>query len=153
MILVSRSQRGKVRRKTGPVLERFELGLGISVVIRRVRPGKGLRHFQINEQLGDGFGLHGRPPVRMQSELLRLDTLPLAGGGNQNFSQLGALGFGQQPADHKAAVDIQDDVQVVMLPFGRPLKFGDVPTPQLPGTGGFQLRFGGRRVSGFRPTG
>ena len=57
------SQCTEALRETGSVLDRFELGLGISLVVRRVRPGKGLGHLQINEELDDGFGVHRWPSV------------------------------------------------------------------------------------------
>jgi hypothetical protein len=48
-----------------------------------------------------------------------------------SFCQGGGFGLGDQPADHVAAVDVDDHIQVEVGPFRRPVQLGDVPRPAL----------------------
>ena len=47
--------------------------------------------------------------------------------------------MGEHPADHVAAVDVEDHVEVEVGPLRRTQELGDVPGPDLPGRGGHQL--------------
>ena len=59
-----------------------------------------------------------------------------AGGADQLFSQTGRLLFRQQPADHQAAEDVEQDVEAVEGPQDYAPELRDVPAPELVGTGG-----------------
>ena len=63
----------------------------------------------------------------MDDQLARLDLLFLAGIGNEAFCKSGRFPARQQPSGDITAVDIEDDVQVVVGPFDRTFEFGDVP--------------------------
>jgi hypothetical protein len=113
------------------VLQGLELGFGVGIIIGNVRAGVGFSHAQVSHQQSNWFGGHRAAPVSMDGELVRLDSLPGAGFSDQFLRQAGRLPFRDQPTDHKATEDIQDDIQVVVGPFGWPQALGDVPTPQL----------------------
>ena len=49
------------------------------------------------------------------------------------LGQLCVLAFGDQPAHHQAAEDVQVPVEVEARPLGQPLEFGDIPRPDLIG--------------------
>jgi hypothetical protein len=76
----------------------------------------------------------------VDGELARCDVLLPAGVIDETLGQLGALAVSDHPTDHEAAKDIQDDVEMVEGPLGRAAQLGDVPTPQLIGRSGQQLR-------------
>ncbi len=82
---------------------------------------------QICQELSNTFGCHGRPAIRMDDELTRLDLLFLAGIGNEAFGKGGRFPARQQPSGDITAVDIEDDVQVVIRPFDGTFELGDVP--------------------------
>ena len=52
----------------------------------------------------------------MNGQLVGRDVLALATLGDQHLGQGGALLAGQEPADHIAAEDIEQDVEVVVGP-------------------------------------
>ena len=54
--------------------------------------------------------------------------------------QRGAFSIGDTPADHAAAEDVEDDVEVEVAPFGWSHQLGDVPGPHLVRT--FRQQFG-----------
>ena len=66
---------------------------------------------------------------------------------DQPLGQLSAFAAGQHPADHVAAEDVEDHVEVEVGPLRRPLQLGDVPRPDLIRRGGQQLRLGAGRVA------
>ena len=57
------------------------------------------------------------------------------------LASVGAFAGRDHPADHVAAEDVENDVEVKIGPLGGTAQFGDVPTPQPIGRGGQQLRF------------
>lgn len=63
-------------------------------------------------------------PVRMNSQLPRLDSLLAAGIGNQPFGQLRALPVGDHPADHIAAENVEDHVKIEVRPLSGPTPRG-----------------------------
>jgi hypothetical protein len=75
----------------------------------------------------------------MDGELALYDVL-LQAVFDEPLGQHGAFAVGDHPADDVAAEDIQDDIEMIGGPFHRATQFGDVPTPQLIGFGGQQLR-------------
>ena len=76
----------------------------------------------------------------MEGQLPGRNRLLGDGLGDQAFSQVGLLAVGDHPADHVAAVDVEDDVQVVVGPRGWAEQLGDVPAPDLIRRGGQELR-------------
>ena len=59
-------------------------------------------------------------------------TLCLAmASSNSGLNSSGALRIGDTPADHAAAEDVEDDVEIEVTPFGWPHQLGDVPGPDL----------------------
>ena len=82
----------------------------------------------------------------MNGELAGRDYLRAAGMFDEPLGQFGAFAMGDHPTDDVAAKNIQDDVEVVGGPFHRAAQLGDVPTPQLVGLGGQQLRLLIRRM-------
>ena len=59
---------------------------------------------------------------------------------HQSFREFGKFGAGQHPARDVAAVNIEDHIEVVVAPLFGPVEFCYVPTPNLIGLGGNQLR-------------
>src|SRR5688572_12379849 len=57
--------RPEARWKVGPVLQRFELRLGVRIVIRDVRTAVRLGDVQIDEQRGHWLGAHARAAISM----------------------------------------------------------------------------------------
>jgi hypothetical protein len=102
----------------------------------------GLGDAEVGEQEGDRLGGHGRAAVGMEGQLPGWDRLLGDGFGDQAVGQGGLLAVGDHPANHVAAVDIEDDVQVEVGPLGRSEQFGDVPAPDLIRRRGEQLRLG-----------
>ena len=101
---------------------------------------------QIGQQQRHRFGFHGRPAIGVHSELAGHDLLRAAGVLDQALGQLGTFAIGDHPTDHVTAEDIQDDVKVITGPLHRAAQLGDIPTPQLIGCGGQQLRLLIRRM-------
>jgi hypothetical protein len=120
----------------GSVLQGLEVRLAEGVVIAGVGSAVGLGDPQVGEQQGDRLGLHAGAAVGVQGELARADALFGASRADELFGQGGGRARRDHPADHVAAEDIDDHVAVEVSPLGWPLELGDVPGPQLIGTGG-----------------
>jgi len=84
----------------------------------------GLGDAEVGQQLGDDLGFHGRAAVGVERQLVCDDLLFGVRLGDQAFGQGGRLLGGDHPADDVAAEDVQDDVQIVVGPLGRPLELG-----------------------------
>src|SRR6185437_3829781 len=84
-------------------------------------------------------GAHGRTAVGMNAELAGLDVLLLASFLDELAGQSGAFAQGHHPADHVAAEDVEDDIEIKVGPLGGTAQLSDVPAPQLIGSGGQQL--------------
>jgi hypothetical protein len=82
----------------------------------------------------------------MDGQLIWLDALFGARLGDQLLGQLGAFSFGDHPAHHVAAEDVQDDIEIEVGPLARAVKLGNVPAPQLIRAGGQQFRLGVGRM-------
>ncbi len=65
---------------------------------------------------------------------------------DQPCGEAGALAVGDHPADHVAAEDVEDHVQVEVGPLDRALELGDVPGPDL-------VRLRGQRARAWRSDG
>ena len=61
--------------KFGAVLDRFELGLGVRVVVGDVRRAVGLGDPERAEQHRDTLTLHGGPAIGVNRKIDRLDAL------------------------------------------------------------------------------
>lgn len=117
----------------GTIFERFELGLGVRIVIGDVRPAVGLGDLQIDQQGGHGLAAHAGAAIGVQGKRTRRDVLFGHRLGDQVFGQLCGFTQGEHPAHHVAAEDIENHVQVVATPFGWAFEFRDVPAPDLVG--------------------
>jgi len=67
----------------------------------------------------------------MNNELIRFDSLLIAAIFDESFGQNGLLAMRNHPADHIAAENINNYVQIIIRPFGRPLDLGDILGPNL----------------------
>ena len=99
----------------------------------------GFGHAQVGQQLSDTFGGHAAAPVGMQSKLLLLDQLSVAGFAGQALGQFGRLAVSYYPTHDTTAEDVDDDVEVKIGPFGGAFELGDLPRPHLIRCGGGQL--------------
>lgn len=70
----------------------------------------------------------------MDGESSRNDALFLTRVGDQPLGQLGGFAGRHDPANHVAAEDVQDDVEVEVGPLGRPQQLRYIPCPALIGT-------------------
>src|ERR1022692_1907881 len=75
-----------------------------------------------------------RAPIGMQGEGSRKDVLLGHRIGDQLFSELSGFPVRDHPTDHVTAVDIEDDVQVIVGPFHRTPDFRDIPRPHFVGS-------------------
>jgi hypothetical protein len=96
---------------------------------------------QIGEQKGHGLGGHGGTPVGVEGELAGDDLVLGTGFGDELAGQFLALPMRHHPADDIPAEDVEDYIEVEVGPLGGAQQLGDVPTPELIGSGGQQLRF------------
>lgn len=63
----------------------------------------------------------------MNGELVRLDSLLVAGLLDQALSKRGRFPAGEHPADHIAAENVQDHIEIEVAPLDGPEKLGDIP--------------------------
>ncbi len=143
--------RAEPRGKRRPVLQGLELRFGVRVVVGDVRAGVGLGDAQVGQQQRDRLGRHGAAAVGVQAELAAGDALLGARLRDELVGQGGGLAGRDHPADRVAAVDVQDDVEVVVGPFGRAVQLGDVPGADLVRPGGRELGLDRRRVHRLAP--
>ena len=139
-------------RKVRTVLQRLELRLGIRIVIADMRAAMGLGDIQVDQQGRHRLRSHAGAAIRVQGEGTGCDVLFGDGVGDQLLGQFSALARGDHPADHVAAEDIQNHVQMEARPLARPAQLSDVPRPNFIGLQRQQLRLGVDRVGGW-PTG
>ena len=125
--------------KLRTVLERLELRFRKRIVVRHVRAAVGLGHAEVGQQQRHRFALHGRPAVRMERELARLNAVLRAGLADEALGQGGALVGREHPADHVPAEDVEDDVEIEVRPLRRTQELRDVPAPDFVRTRGQQL--------------
>ncbi len=90
----------EVSRELRAVLEGFELGLRIGVVVADVRPAMGFGDSQIGEHLCNELGFHAGSPIRMDGELSGKYRLLRAAFFNQPLGQGIEFPVGYHPADH-----------------------------------------------------
>jgi hypothetical protein len=95
---------------------------------------------QICEQQGGGFRLHRTAAIGMQGELARRHVVLGDRVIEQQLEQGGAFCIGDAPADHAAAEDVEDDVEIEVAPLAGSHQLGDVPGPHF--IGPFDQQFG-----------
>ena len=139
--------RAEAGRKVWPVLQGFEVRLGVRIVIRDVWPAVSFGDVEIDEKLGDRLRAHAGPAIGVQSQRTGHDILFIDGVGDELLGQLRGLPMSDHPADDVAAENIQNDVQVKTRPLGRPLDFGYVPTPDFIRPDREQFWLGVRRMT------
>ncbi|SPE23403.1 hypothetical protein SBA2_1230004 [Acidobacteriia bacterium SbA2] len=127
-------------REARAVFEGPKLAFRIRIVIGDMRTAVGFDDAQIGQQQSHRFGFHGRTSIGMHGELAWQNVLRVTGMLDEPFGQLGAFAVGDHPTDDVAAEDVQDDIKMISGPFHRTAQLGDVPTPQLIGLSGQQLR-------------
>ena len=112
---------------------------GVRVVVAHVRTRVALGDAEIGEQQGHRLGLHRGAAVGVEHQRPGSDSLLFDGVGDQPPGQLCRLAMGDHPTHHVAAVDVEDDVEVVVGPLRGAEQLGDVPAPSLVGSGGQEL--------------
>ena len=65
----------------------------------------------------------------MNNELIRFDILLIAAIFDEPFGQSGLLAMRNHPADHITAENINNYIQIIICPFGRPFDLG-VSSPE-----------------------
>jgi hypothetical protein len=103
---------GKAVREIRPVLQRFELRLGIRVVVRDIGPAMGLGDIQVNQQGRHRLAAHAETPIGVHCQRVRRDVVLVHRLGYQLLGQFGGFPQGNQLADDIAAENAQDDIQV-----------------------------------------
>ena len=125
--------------KRGMVLQGFELSLGKRVVIRHLRPAQRAGHAEVSEKLSGALARHWSSPIRVQGQEAGLDAMLQAALLDQPAGQGRVLPVRHHPAHDVAAVDVHDDVEVVIAPLLRPEQPRDIPGPHLVRRRGHQL--------------
>src|SRR5271170_130739 len=117
--------------KLGAVFHSAELAFRIRVVVGGVGPAVGLGYAQIGQQQSHRLGPHGRSAVGMKAKLTWLDILLFTSFFDQLARQFGALARRHHPTDDVTAEDIEDDVEIKIVPLGGAAQLGNIPTPEL----------------------
>ena len=116
------------------IFESFELSFRERIVIGDAGSGMAFGDMQIGKELGGGFGLHGGTPIGMNGELVRGNVMVRTGDGDKVLGLFSRLLVGNHPADHKAAEDVEDDVEIQIDPLGDEQQAGDIPRPDAIGS-------------------
>jgi hypothetical protein len=103
------------------VLHRLEVAFREGIVVGGVRPAVRPGDAEISEQKRRGLGSHGSTTVGMQGRLA--GRCGMLGGGviEQCREQGGAFPVGDASANDSAAEDVDNDVEVEVRPFCRPI--------------------------------
>src|SRR6266446_1549369 len=128
--------------EAGPVLHGLELGFGEGIVVGDLGTAVGLDHSEICEQQGHGLAFHGGASVGVKRELPFDDSLLVVGLADEALGQGRTLVGSHHPADHVAAEDVEDHVEVEVGPLRRTHQLGDVPAPDFVRAGGQELGLG-----------
>jgi hypothetical protein len=139
-------QTTKTVRVIRAVLHRFELSLGVGIIIGDVRTGVALAYAQVRQEKGERFAGHRTPPVSVQNQLVRGDALFGTTVGHQLFGQRSQFSVGYHVTYRVATEEVQDGVEIIGDVCHRPAQLGNVPRPDLVGCGGHQLRLGVGRM-------
>src|SRR5258706_4824669 len=127
--------------KSRSVLERLEVALDEGVVVGRVRSAERFLDAEVREHLRNRLADHRWSAIGVDREFAFVDRVLAAGLADQLARELGALAARQHPADGVATEDVEDDVEMEVVPFLGTEELGDVPRPDLVGSDREQLRF------------
>ena len=135
-VLYAVEARGEVR----PVLERLELRLRERIIVGNPRPRERRRHPEIDERFRGGLGAHWAAAIRIQRKGVARDAVFLAGLLDERAGEPRVLGASHQPpTPHVAVEDIDEHVEVEVLPLQRASQPRDVPAPHRVRRGGHEL--------------
>ncbi len=118
------------------ILQGFEVALGERVVVGGVRAVVRTGDAEIGQQQSRRLGLHRTAAIGMQRELTGRHVVFGDRVIEQRPEQRGAFGIGDAPADHAAAEDVEDHIEIEVGPLGWSHQLGDVPGPDFVGTFG-----------------
>ena len=99
------------------VFQRLEVALGERIVIRRVRTIMRAGDAKIRQQERGGFRFHRPAAIGVQRKLAGRHVVFLDRIVEQRPEQRRGFGVRDTPADHAAAVDIDDHVKVEVSPL------------------------------------
>ena len=129
----------------GPVFQRPEERLRVRVVVAHRRAAERRHHPQSLQRGEHGSALHRTAVVRVQHHLAGCDALAQADLTHHLAGQLAAFVFIDLPAHNLAAEDVEEQVQVKVVPRDQRGQVRDVPAEQLVGRRGAQrARFAAR---------
>ena len=109
------------------ILQGLEVAFGERVVVGRVRTVMRTGHTEIGEQKSRGFRRHRTTAIGMERELAGQHIVFRDRIIEQWPEQRGAFSIRHAPADHAAAEDVEDDIEIEVRPLGWPHQFGDIP--------------------------
>ena len=104
------------------VLQGLEMGFRIWVIIAYIRAAVGFGDAEVSQQVGYQLGLHTGATIGMQNQLASSNMLFFTALTNELGSQCTGLAISDHPADHVAAEDVQNHVQIKVAPGHRPLQ-------------------------------
>ena len=114
-----------------PVFDGLELCLGERVVVGDVRSTVALADAEVGKEQREGLGGHRGAAVGVDGDLARLDAFTFVGIFDQALGQFRSLARCDHPADHVAAEDVEQHVEVEVGPLLRPEQplqtIGEVP--------------------------
>jgi len=118
---------GEVHRERRAVLQGFEVGFGVGVVVGDVGSAVAAGDAEVGEQERDRFRCHRGASVGVQGELVGGDVLVFDGDADHCLGERGGLAGGDVPADDEAGEHVDDHVEMEPGPFVWAGEFGDVP--------------------------
>ena len=109
------------------ILHRFEVGFRERVVVRGVRSAVRFDHAEIGQHQGRRLCLHRTAAICVQGQLIARHGMFLHRVDEQFLELGGAFRVLDAPANHPAAEDVEDDIEVEVGLFHRPHQLGDIP--------------------------
>ena len=128
--------RAKTIRKIRAILHGFELRFRVRVVVAYLWTAVGFGYSKINQELGHDLGSHAASAISMDRQGICLDLLLLAGILDQTLGKGGLLPMGHHPAHDKTAEDVNNNIEMEVIPLLWPFQLGDIPRPDLIGGSG-----------------
>ena len=113
------------------ILHRLELGLGVGIIVRDVRPRVRLGYAEVGQEQGDGLASHRAAAVCVDGELVGFDVLLEAALADETTGELGAFSPSQHPPGHVPGEDVENHVEVKVGPLDRAAQLRYVPRPNL----------------------